>query len=92
MLVSLFLVKHIQKITYLTKNAHIKSIGKCAKYVRTAIEAGGLSTNGHPISAYQYIDFLPKIGFREINKITGIGHWFSDERPRHRTNALSFLS
>ena len=48
-------------VAYLTKNAHIKSIGKCAKYVRTAIEAGGLSTNGHPISAYQYIDMFSKI-------------------------------
>jgi len=58
-------------VAYLTKNALAKSIGKCAKYVRTAIEAGGLSTDGRPASAYQYVDFLPKIGFSEINKITG---------------------
>ena len=40
--------------------------GKCAKKVREMLEAGGINTNGHPVSAYQYAGFLPKIGFRHI--------------------------
>lgn len=58
-------------IEYLNENAQPKSIGKCAGYVRKAIEAGGLSTNGRPVSAYMYADFLPKIGFEKITEITG---------------------
>lgn len=58
-------------IEYLNKNVQPKSIGKCAAYVRKAIEAGGLSTNGRPVSAYMYKDFLPKIGFKEIAEISG---------------------
>ena len=38
----------------------------CAKYVRMAIEAGGISTNGRPGWAWQYIKYLPTIGFKFI--------------------------
>lgn len=55
-------------ITYLTTHANNKSVGQCAKYVRLAIEAGGLSTIGHPIAACEYDTFLPKIGFRVVDK------------------------
>jgi hypothetical protein len=58
-------------ISCLTKNALTKSIGKCARYVRTAIEAGGLSTKGRPNSAYEYASFLPTIGFVQIEKLIG---------------------
>lgn len=58
-------------LEWLTKNASASSLGKCARYVRTAIEAGGISTEGRPNSAYQYADFLPKIGFNLIHKVTG---------------------
>ena len=58
-------------VEYLNENAQPKSIGKCAGYVRKAIEAGGLSTNGRPVSAYMYADFLPKIGFEKIIEISG---------------------
>lgn len=58
-------------IAHLSQNAEAKSIGKCAKYVRTAIEAGGLSTAGRPISAYQYKGYLPKIGFNALGDVTG---------------------
>jgi len=60
-------------ITYLRKHAKPKSQKphECAKYVRLAIEAGGINTTGRPISAYKYKDFLPTIGFKAIGKITG---------------------
>lgn len=58
-------------IRYLSTNAEGKSVGRCAKYVRTAIEAGGLSTAGRPGSAYQYKKYLPTIGFKFIGSIFG---------------------
>lgn len=58
-------------LEYLNRNAKSKSIGKCAAYVRKAIEAGGLSTEGRPVAACMYKDFLPKIGFNEIAEVTG---------------------
>lgn len=60
----------IQKAcNWLHRNSKSASQHVCAKYVRMAIEAGGLSTNGRPSWAYQYTTFLPKIGFRCIGKI-----------------------
>ena len=35
---------------------------------REALEAGGLSTTGHPVSACDYDTFLPKIGFHSVDK------------------------
>lgn len=58
-------------LVYLNANVQPKSIGKCAAHVRKAIEAGGLSTEGRPVAAYMYKDFLPKIGFNEIAEVTG---------------------
>jgi hypothetical protein len=51
----------------LDKNAQTKSIGSCAKYVRLAIEAGGVSTKGRPGSATNYDNFLPKLGFSTVD-------------------------
>ena len=55
----------------LNHNAKAKSSGMCAKYVRMAIEAGGVSTAGRPVAAYLYKGFLPKIGFNFVTKIYG---------------------
>lgn len=43
--------------------------GNCAGFVRRYIEAGGISTNGRPSVASGYIDWLPKIGFKEYHLI-----------------------
>lgn len=45
--------------------------GNCANAVRIMIEKGGLSTAGRPVPAYQYVGFLPKIGFKHIATVTG---------------------
>lgn len=58
-------------VVFISEHAGLKSVGKCAAYVRKAIEAGGLSTEGRPVSAFMYKDFLPKIGFKAIAEITG---------------------
>ncbi len=38
----------------------------CAKFVRMAMESGGLSTAGRPNWAWKYIGWLPSIGFTHI--------------------------
>jgi RHS repeat-associated protein len=53
-------------VSTLNKNALSCSAGKCAKYVRWALESGGVDTSGHPLSAKDYDDFLKKKGFFEI--------------------------
>ena len=40
--------------------------GNCAKWVRMAIEAGGMSTVGRPVAACNYTRFLPLKGFKHI--------------------------
>lgn len=50
----------------LTKNAHAKSQGKCASYVRLALEAAGADTKGHPIASSDWGSTLLKIGYKEI--------------------------
>ncbi|WP_312903043.1 glycoside hydrolase family 24 protein [Chryseobacterium taichungense] len=54
-------------VAKINSNVEPKSISACAKYVRIAIEAGGLSTNGRPISAKNYDVFLPKLGVTQIS-------------------------
>lgn len=51
------------------QNCLNKSIGRCAKYVRLMLNAGGINTAGNPVSAYQYASFLPKLGFKHIASI-----------------------
>src|SRR5271156_1771011 len=41
-------------------------IGKCAEYVRKALEAGGLNTVGHPSPAKDWGPTLIRIGFQAI--------------------------
>lgn len=48
-----------------------KSKGRCAAAVRQFIEAGGISTAGRPVSAYQYKAYLPSIGFNCVATIFG---------------------
>lgn len=54
-------------VSYLTKNALNSSAGACARYVRLALEAGGLSTDGRPLYATDYDTYLPSIGFSAID-------------------------
>jgi uncharacterized Zn-binding protein involved in type VI secretion len=51
---------------HLSENAAPKSQGKCAKYVRQAMEAGGMDTTGRPVSAKNYGPFLDKKGFAKV--------------------------
>ena len=58
-----------KSINHLISASHEKSTHRCAKYVREAIEAGGLSLAGHPENAIEYVRFLPTIGFKHIKTI-----------------------
>jgi hypothetical protein len=56
-------------VNELNKNSLSGSNSACAKYVRLAIEAGGIQVGheGERGSAYMYKDILPDIGFSEIS-------------------------
>lgn len=53
-------------VDWLNAHAHAKSVGKCAKYVRQGIEAGGGDTSGHAVSAKNWGPTLERIGFKPI--------------------------
>ena len=55
-----------RSVAWINANSGPKSKHCCAKYVRMAMEAGGISTAGRPGSAYLYTGYLPKIGFEHI--------------------------
>ena len=55
-------------VAWLNSKGLDSSIHKCAQYVREAIEAGGLSTEGRPNSAKDYDWFLPMLGFATVPK------------------------
>lgn len=58
-------------LTFGIRRLKPKSTGACAQYVREMLEAGGLSTIGHPVAAYKYASFLPAIGFKHIATLVG---------------------
>lgn len=39
----------------------------CERAVREALEAGGLSTDGRPAAATDYDDYLPTLGFIQVD-------------------------
>lgn len=57
-------------VATLNKKALDNSSGKCALYVRWALEAGGLNTDGRPTTGYakDYGPFLLKSGFTEVDQ------------------------
>ena len=68
----------VQKaVDYLVKHAYPSynsECGHCARAVRLALEAGGMSTVGHPESACDYKDFLPKLGFYAVDEDSYVPH------------------
>ena len=55
-----------QAVNTLNLNARDNSVGRCARYVRIALEAGGIDTTGRPVSARDYGPHLERWGFRRI--------------------------
>lgn len=54
-------------VEYLDSHAEGRSKGRCALYVRLAIEAGGVPTFGQPLSACDYERFLPELAFHKVD-------------------------
>lgn len=52
---------------WLMSHAGTASRHECAKYVREALEAGGLNTTGRPTQAKDYGPFLQTSGFSKIS-------------------------
>ena len=60
-------------VNYLVAHAYPcynSECGHCARAVREALEAGGLSTVSHPVGACDYDSFLPHLGFHTVDKNT----------------------
>lgn len=55
----------------LVRNSKGETQHECATYVRMALEAGGMSTAGRPLAAWDYRFFLPKKGFKNIAVLNG---------------------
>lgn len=53
-------------IKYLDAHAQTGATGKCATYIRQALEAGGIDTTGRPVSAKDYGPFLTLKGFKRV--------------------------
>jgi hypothetical protein len=49
-------------VKWMDDHAEAKSVGKCARYVRQGMEAGGLNTDSRPNLAKDYGPFLIKLG------------------------------
>lgn len=62
-------------LTWLNNNTGTSSQHCCAKFVRMALEAGGLSTAGRPMNAKAYVNYLPTIGFQKIADFCGDGEY-----------------
>src|SRR4051794_30372680 len=50
----------------LRSNAKPHSIGRCAHYVRLALEAGGAKTSGHPAHAKDWGGILLRNGYQKL--------------------------
>jgi len=53
-------------VVHLRKNANKHSQGKCAKYVRLALQAGGGRVQNQPAHAKDYGPALRRMGFSEL--------------------------
>lgn len=62
-------IKHLNSkaISY-KEYKRIKKSGECAKYVRLALQAGGIDTSDHPVYAKDYGSYLIKWGFHEVSR------------------------
>ena len=58
-------------LQHLRSHAHSASTGHCAKYVRQALEAGGMDMRGRPNNANGYIGFLQNKGYQQVSSGSG---------------------
>lgn len=58
-----------KSIDHLIRASSAESTHRCAKFVREAIEAGGLSLVGNPTNAIEYVKFLPTKGFKLVKLV-----------------------
>ena len=60
-----------RSISWIQQASATKSSGRCAKFVRMALEQGGISTIGRPVAAKDYVAFLPSKGFKNVATLVG---------------------
>jgi hypothetical protein len=61
-------------INHLNKHAQAHSLGRCAEYVRKAIQSGGVTLNHH-ISAKDYGSSLSLAGFQMVVRSHATAHY-----------------
>jgi hypothetical protein len=54
-------------VQFLDANAKGQSSGRCAQYVRLALDAGGIDTASHPVYARDYAPYLQRWGFVQVS-------------------------
>lgn len=69
-----------------------KSVGSCAKYVRMALEAGGMSTVGRPVAACNYTAFLPTKGFKHIATLPNVQEQKNFSSSKARKGDIAVMS
>ncbi len=57
-------------LKHLNAHAHRGSLGRCAQYVREAVEAEGV-TLVHHVSAKSYGSSLTRVGFQNVGAVSG---------------------
>ena len=69
-------------VKHLKENAEPGPIGKCATYVRLALQAGGLDMSSRPISAKSLWSFLETLGLEKRRP-----EKFSTSERRHSSHS-----
>lgn len=67
-------------LQHLRSHANSASTGYCAKYVRQALEAGGMNMTGRPNNANAYIGFLKNKGYQQVG--SGYGETLGSYIPQ----------
>jgi hypothetical protein len=63
-----------KSVVHLNSHAQPHSLGRCAEYVRKAVEAGGVTLHHHP-SAKDYGPSLMSVGFHKIVATRANAHY-----------------
>ena len=78
-------------VSYINSHVEPKSLGKCAAYVRRAVEAGGVkikippSRIGNSASACDYGPSFEAVGFKPVYSYTGSGPYRHSNNTRAKS-------
>lgn len=82
---------NLERAMSATSMAGSSSQGRCAKFVRQYIEAGGVSTAGRPDFAWAYRNYLPKIGWSYLTQLNGLAAQMQFSRTAVQPGDISVM-